>query len=59
MSRSMLDDAFAHHVWATVRVIDACLDLDDGQLQTAVPGTYGSIFDTVRHIVDPMPPTCS
>ncbi len=27
MSSSLLEAAFAHHVWATSRVIDACLDL--------------------------------
>jgi uncharacterized damage-inducible protein DinB len=52
MSRSLLDDAFAHHVWATLRVIDGCLELDPEQLGTTVPGTYGSILDTVRHLVD-------
>ncbi len=44
-------DAFAHHVWATLHLIDACLPLSEEQLATAVPGTYGSIIDTVRHLV--------
>jgi uncharacterized damage-inducible protein DinB len=51
MSTSMLEDAFGHHVWATLRVIDACLPLNPGQLETAVPGTYGSILSTIRHLV--------
>lgn len=51
MNRSVLDDAFAHHVWATLRVIDACLPLTSEQLETTLPGTYGSILDTMRHIV--------
>ena len=51
MSRPILADAFDHHVWATLRVIDACLALDDDQLATTVPGTYGSILDTMRHLV--------
>lgn len=51
MMKSPLEDAFAHHVWATLRVMDACLALSPEQLQTAVPGTYGSILETVRHIV--------
>lgn len=50
MSGSVLDDAFAHHVWATLRVVDACLPLTPAQLETTVPGTYGSILDTMRHI---------
>lgn len=51
MSRSLLADPFGHHVWATVRLIDACLALSREQLETDVPGTYGSIIGTVRHLV--------
>ena len=51
MSRSILADAFDHHVWATLKVIDACLELSDDELATTVPGTYGSILDTMRHLV--------
>ena len=51
MSRSLLSDAFGHHVWATVRLIDTCLPLSPEQLDSSVPGTYGSILDTMRHIV--------
>ena len=51
MTGSLLDDAFAHHVWATTRLIDACLQLSPEQLETGVPGTYGSIIETMRHLV--------
>jgi len=51
MTRPMLDDAFGHHVWATLRLIDACASLTADQLATTVPGTYGSIIDTMRHLV--------
>ena len=51
VTRSLLEDAFAHHVWATLRLIDACIELGPEQLGTAVPGTYGSILETVRHLV--------
>src|SRR5437773_3576476 len=51
MSRSMLSDAFAHHSWATIRLIDACMPLNDEQLASAVPGTYGPILETMRHLV--------
>jgi uncharacterized damage-inducible protein DinB len=51
MSRSVLADAFDHHVWATLRLIDACLPLTAEQLASPVPGTYGSILDTLRHLV--------
>lgn len=52
MPSPLLADAFGHHVWATVRVLDACSDLDDASLATTVPGTYGSIIETLRHLVD-------
>ncbi|HJU57331.1 MAG TPA: DinB family protein [Actinomycetota bacterium] len=48
---TLLDEAFAHHAWATLRVFDALDGLGSEQLETAVPGTYGSILDTMRHIV--------
>jgi uncharacterized damage-inducible protein DinB len=51
MPRPLLADAFDHHVWATIRVIDACLDLTPEQLETTVPGTYGTIIETLRHTV--------
>lgn len=51
MSRSLLADAFGHHVWATLRLIDACLPLTPEQQAATVPGTYGSILDTLRHVV--------
>jgi uncharacterized damage-inducible protein DinB len=51
MVASLLSDAFGHHVWATCCLIDACRSLTPEQLATAVPGTYGSILDTIRHLV--------
>jgi uncharacterized damage-inducible protein DinB len=46
-----MEDAFAHHVWATLRLVDTCLALSPQQLDTAIPGTYGSIIDTLRHCI--------
>jgi len=51
MPRSPLADAFAHHVWATLRLIETGESLDEGQLQATAPGTYGPIIDTLRHVV--------
>ena len=51
MSTSLLADAFAHHVWATLRLLDACLELTPEQLATGVPGIFGSILETQRHLV--------
>lgn len=51
MTRPLLEDAFAHHVWATLTLIDACAGLTPEQLETPAPGTYGPILETMRHIV--------
>ena len=52
MSGALLSDAFAHHTWSAVRLIDAYRELTDEQLNTPVPGTYGSAIDTLRHVVE-------
>jgi hypothetical protein len=51
MSRSLLDDAFAHHLWATLQLIDTCLALSPAQLDAAVPATDRSILATMRHVI--------
>jgi uncharacterized damage-inducible protein DinB len=51
MTTPMLADAFGHHVWATSQLIDVCAALSEEQLATGVPGTYGSILGTMRHLV--------
>jgi uncharacterized damage-inducible protein DinB len=46
-----MQDAFDHHVWATLTLIDACTPLNLEQLEMSAPGTYGSVIGTLRHIV--------
>jgi uncharacterized damage-inducible protein DinB len=48
---SDLQDAFDHHVWASDRLLTVCEGLSDEQLATPVPGTYGTILETLRHLV--------
>jgi uncharacterized damage-inducible protein DinB len=49
---SFLKDAFEHHAWATARLLDACAELSAERLAAAVSGIYGSIAETLRHLVD-------
>ncbi|MCY7419541.1 MAG: hypothetical protein LH650_13840, partial [Chloroflexi bacterium] len=49
MNGALLRDAFGHHVWATLTLLDACARLTPEQLATTVPGTYGRILATLRH----------
>lgn len=51
MTGTLLDDAFEHHIWATSALLDVCDRLTPEQLASPVPGTYGSILDTIRHVV--------
>ena len=51
MTTSLLADAFGHHVWATLTLFDSLADLTPEQMETSVPGTFGSILETVRHLV--------
>lgn len=48
---TIMKDAFDHHVWATLTLIDVCKGLQESQLSTAPEGTFGSIIDTMRHLV--------
>jgi uncharacterized damage-inducible protein DinB len=51
MTTPILADAFRHHIWATLRLVDVCAELDPAQLDTSAQGTYGSILETMRHLV--------
>jgi uncharacterized damage-inducible protein DinB len=47
----ILSELFRHHLWANLRLLDACRTLSPTQLQAAAPGTYGPVRDTLWHIV--------
>ena len=42
---------FRHHAWATAMVIDHCAGLPAERLQDTIPGTYGTIMATLKHVV--------
>jgi uncharacterized damage-inducible protein DinB len=44
-------EAFRHNVWANKRLIAFCRDLTSEQLAATTQGTYGSILDTLNHVV--------
>lgn len=43
---------FRHKTWATLRLIDYCQGLSDEHLEATIPGTYGTIRNTLRHLVE-------
>ncbi len=50
MSESLVE-LFRHNVWANQCLFDACEGLSDAQLDATTPGTFGSIRNTLMHIV--------
>lgn len=44
-------DFFRQNEWANLALIESCRALTDEQLDATVPGTFGSIRDTLQHIV--------
>ena len=48
---AILERMFVHNLWANLRLIDACAGLSQGSLDATVPGTYGTIRDTLAHLV--------
>lgn len=46
-----LTTMFSHHRWANLRLLERCAALSDEQLDATISGAYGSIRDTLQHIV--------
>jgi uncharacterized damage-inducible protein DinB len=46
-----LVELYRHKTWATLRLIDTCKGLADEHLDATIPGTYGTIRETLRHLV--------
>ena len=46
-----LRELFRYHSWATLRLLDHCAQLSASELDGSVPGTYGTVHDTLWHIV--------
>jgi uncharacterized damage-inducible protein DinB len=42
---------FSHNLWANMRLLERCSQLTSEQLEKSIPGSYGAIQDTLRHIV--------
>ncbi len=44
-------DFFRHNLWANLKVLDVCAGLPDATLDATVAGTYGSIRETLVHLL--------
>jgi uncharacterized damage-inducible protein DinB len=46
-----LTTLFSHNLWANLRLLEQCAALTADQLKATISGSYGSIQDTLQHIV--------
>lgn len=42
---------FSHNLWANTVVFERCCELTDEQLNASIPGVFGSIRETLNHIM--------
>jgi len=42
---------FRHNLWANLQLLESCATLTPEQLEATSVGTYGSIYDTLHHLV--------
>ncbi|MDQ6660372.1 MAG: DinB family protein [Chloroflexota bacterium] len=45
-----LPDFFTYNLWANLRLLDACAQLSDTQLDATTKGTFGSVRETLMHM---------
>jgi uncharacterized damage-inducible protein DinB len=50
MSADTLTTLFSHNLWANLRLLERCAELTPEQLGASIPGSRGSIRDTLEHI---------
>lgn len=46
-----LPDFFRYHLWANLRLLDACAQLTAAQLDATMQGTFGSVRETLMHLL--------
>ncbi len=46
-----LTTLFSHNLWANLRLLEQCAELTSEQLDATILGAFGSIRDTLQHIV--------
>ncbi len=46
-----LRDLYAYNAWANAQVFGVCRDIDQAQMEAEAPGTFGTIAETLKHLV--------
>ena len=51
MNADTLTTLYSHNLWANIKLFECCAGLSDEQLDSTIIGTFGTIRDTLQHIV--------
>lgn len=51
MQSDTLTTLFKHHLWANLRLLECCAGLAPEHLEATIPGAYGTLYETLQHIV--------
>ena len=46
-----LPNVFQYNLWANLRLLDTCAELSDAQLDATTKGTFGSVRETLMHML--------
>lgn len=49
--KTALDHVLRHNTWANGTLLDFCRALDPARLDDQAPGTYGTLYGTLQHLV--------
>src|SRR5262245_20547636 len=49
--KNRLSDLFRYNRWANLRLLDTCADLSNEQLDATLSGTFGSVRETLMHLL--------
>jgi uncharacterized damage-inducible protein DinB len=49
--KTALDHVLRHNTWANGALLDFCRALDPARLEDQAPGTYGTLYGTLQHLV--------
>ncbi|HEY3342795.1 MAG TPA: DinB family protein [Anaerolineae bacterium] len=50
-SEALIVEFAGYNYWANLELLKACEGLSEAQLQTSAPGTFGTIRDTLAHLI--------
>lgn len=47
----VVETLFRHHLWSNLQLLELCKTLSEEQLRTSIVGVFGTLGDTLQHLV--------